>query len=388
MVDKTGETKVFEMAMKFVADVFSKPAILQPRWSHYDLYPAFSVWDYQISTNKKQPGYLFIKKVDKKGFGFYTTKWLPAGPSLGIDSISIRTAPLYKTKKQYHIVSYESKTGNLDTSVQQADASGRLSFFYQQSETETGIYEDADSASFIFLDYTTGDKKRYLHNHQTENLSLRLFNRGNTKYLPGNITVTLSTKDSSIKLKKNIAEVAITPDQRIVDVPSFTIVSNKNPPLHAEPPQVKFNVTIQNGKQIFTDDFIVPVSYDSPLLDSIKTDDQLAIRNRSYGTGNGNGIAEAGENIMLYSGTNRLRLYTEDKWILSDEEKLEDEMLPARWPDGYTLSSVIKISPDCPDGHTIEFYASYETKTFNPIERKTTWGKVKLTIHNNRSEKK
>ena len=184
-----------------------------------------------------------------------------------------------------------------------------------------------------------------------------------------------------------MAEVNIRPGQRIVDIPSFTIVSNKKPPLHAEPPQVKFYVTIQHGKQIFRDDFIVPVLYESPWLDSLQIDDQLAIRDRAYGTGNGNGIAEAGENIMLYSGTHRLRVYTEDKWVLPDEERLADEMIPARWPDGFTLSSVIKISPDCPDGHTIELYASYETKTFNPIERKTTWGKVKLAIHNNRAEK-
>jgi hypothetical protein len=130
------------------------------------------------------------------------------------------------------------------------------------------------------------------------------------------------------------------------------------------------------------------VLYESTLFDSIQVDDQFAVRDRAWGSGNGNGIAEAGENIMLYSGTHRLRLYTEDKWVIADEEQLADEMIPARWPDGYTLSSVIKISPDCPDGHTVEFYASYETKAFNPIERKTSWGKVKLTIHNNSSAKK
>lgn len=383
-VDDPGETKVFEMAMKFIADAFLHPTVRKPRWSHYDLYPDFTTWGYSIKTNKKEPGFLYLKNVDKTGFGFYTHQWLPGGPALAIDSISITTAPVYKAGKQYNITSYESKTGRIDTHRQQADMNGRLSFFYKEAATETGIYDDTGGASFIVLDHNTAHHNNYLHSGQPEKLSLRLFNRGNIKYSHGKIKVTLSTTDSSTWFKKNSHEILLKKDQRIIDIPAFDIVCIKKPPLHAEPPQVRFIATIQSGKQVFTDDLKVTVLYESPLFDSIKVDDHLAARDRAYGTGNGNGIADAGENIMLYSGNHRLRLYTEDKWVLTNEEKLVDEMIPARWPDGFTLSSIVKISPDCPDGHTIEFYASYETKLFNPIERKTTWGKVKLTIHNKR----
>jgi enterochelin esterase-like enzyme len=388
MVDKTGETKVFEMAMKFVTSAFSKPAVLNSRWSHYDLYPAFSAWNYHFQANKKEPGYLFIKNVDKNGFGFYTRKWLPDGPPLAVDSIFVTTSQLYTPGKIYNILYYETKTGKLKITRQEANANGSLMFSYGSGETETGIYDNKDSASFVFLDYTTNKKSRYLHNRQTGILSLRLLNRGNAIYPTGKIKVTLSTADSGITIKKNSLETFIKAGQHIVNIPAFIIVSNKKAPLHAEPSQVKFKLHIQNGKQSFSDDFIVPVLYEAPLLDSIQVDDQVAIRATSYGKGNSNNMADAGENIMLYSGTHRLRLYTEDKWVLNNEETLADEMIPARWPDGYTLSSIIKISPDCPDGHVIDFYASFETKTFNPIERKTSWGKVKLTIHNNGSVKK
>jgi hypothetical protein len=388
MVDKTGETKVFEMAMKFVTNSFSKAPVPGSRFSHYDLYPAFSIWGYNVKTNKKEPGYIFIKNADKKGFGLYTNKWLPDGLSLAIDSISITTPPLYTADKTYNILRYETKTGKLNTTTQQANKDKTLSFFYNTGETETGIFENTDSPSFVFLDYTANNKSRYLHNHQTGSISLRLLNRGNAIYPTGKIKVTLSTTDNGIIIKKNTAEAIIKAGQHIVNIPAFTIASNKKAPIHAEPPQVKFKLHIQNGKHSFSDDFTVPILYEMPLLDSIQVDDQIAIRVRSYGTGNSNGIADVGENIMLYSGRHRLRLYTEDKWVLNNEEKLVDEMIPARWPDGYTLSSIIKISPDCPDGHVIEFYASFETKTFNPIERKTSWGKVKLTIHNNGSAKK
>ncbi|HAH22245.1 MAG TPA: hypothetical protein DCL77_00475, partial [Prolixibacteraceae bacterium] len=59
---------------------------------------------------------------------------------------------------------------------------------------------------------------------------------------------------------------------------------------------------------------------------------------------------------------------------------LVDEILPAFWPDGYTLSSVVKIADNCPSGHIIEFLAHYETKTFMPIHREVKWGKVKIIV--------
>jgi enterochelin esterase-like enzyme len=388
MVDKTGETKVFEMAMQFVTGTFSKTATSPSRWSHYELYPGFSLWGYDFKTNKKTPGYLFVKCVDKNGFGIYTNKWLPDGPSLTVDSILVRTAALYTPGKTYNIFQYETKTGKITNTTRQADANGALSLFYTGGETETGIYENKDSSSFVFLDYTANKKNRYMDNQQTGTLSLRILNRGNTIYPTGKIKVTLSTTDPAIIIKNKVAETGIKAGQRIVSLPSFTIASNKKAPQHGEPSQVKFKLRIQTGKQVFSDDFTVPVLYDMPFFDSVLVDDQVAIKDRPYGTGNSNSVAEAGENIMLYTGTHRLRLYTEDKWILNNEEKLADEIIPARWPDGYTLSSIIKISPGCPDGHVVECYASYETKTFNPIERKTTWGKIKLTILNKGSAKK
>ena len=381
MVDNAGETKVFEMAMRFVTGTFNKPIPGKPRWSHYDLYPEFSVWDYQVISNKKSPGYIFLKNADKSGFGLYSHQWLPDGPSMAIDSIAVLTAPVYEAGKTYHIVTYNTKTGKTITGTQQADNNGRLSFFFSQTGIETGIYENVDPPSIIATGYTIANNKRHLQSNKPNSLSIKLFNRSKTTF-SSTISVTISASDSLVRITKNTATVTIPANSRVVTLPPFTIISNKKAPVHAEPPQAKFNLSIQSGKTTYTDDLVVPVIYDAPLFDSIQTDDGSAIREKALGRGNGNGIAEAGETILLYSGSHRLRLYTEDKWIIKEE--LTDEILPARWPDGFTVNSLITISPDCPDGHVIELYGSYETKAFNPIERKTTWGELKLTVHNKR----
>ena len=132
----------------------------------------------------------------------------------------------------------------------------------------------------------------------------------------------------------------------------------------------------------FEDEIVVPVFFDVPVFDNVQIDDGLPIRGSAFGTGNADGIASAGEKVMLYLDTARLRLYTDDPYVEASQERLIDEMIPARWPDGFTLSSVIKISDHCPDGYVIECLASYETKAYMPIERKVTWGKVRIKVEN------
>jgi pimeloyl-ACP methyl ester carboxylesterase len=96
--------------------------------------------------------------------------------------------------------------------------------------------------------------------------------------------------------------------------------------------------------------------------------------------GNADGLAAPGERVMLFKDQYPLRLYSNDPYIVSEEETLVDMILLGQWPDGFTHSSVVKISDDCPPGHVIVFLASYETKTFMPMYSEVIWGKVKLSI--------
>lgn len=388
VVDKPGEVKVFESAIHFVKAAFESRPDLPSRWTHTDLYPNFTLWNYSVKTNKNIPGYTSITNVDKAGFGVHQLKWFPDGPPLNTGPVQVITAPLYQPLKAYKIVTYTKKTGQVKESQQPADKNGRLSFSYNQQGIEAGIYDAQDEASFIVLGHTTNATTPVLYNDKKGTLSLKLFNRGNTDAQDGKIKILLSTTDSAVLFLTNGLEVKLKAKQRIFQSPPFSIFVNKKLPQHAEPPSLNIQVTIDYDNQRFRDRIIVPVLYDAPAIDSLQIDDGRRVRDRPFGTGNGNGVVEAGEKIMLYSGTHRLRLYADDKWVLNDESDLVDEMIPAIWPDGFTMSSVVQISPDCPDGHTIHFYGSFETKTFDPIERKTSWGSMKITVRNHKISNK
>jgi enterochelin esterase-like enzyme len=352
MVDLPGETRVFESALRFVTEN-SLP--LPATWSHYDLYPDFEIRDYKVESNLQQPGYLYFKRINKSGWGFHTYRWLPFGaPIAGVEAKMI-TAPVYQPGQQYQVVQYDLRTSTLRQQQLPADSSGRLTIT-QRGGMETGIYLEGDPSAWIALNHNL----QFLKNGQNEMLLL-LFNRGGEKDQIEELHLRIRTNDEAVVVSDSVVKINVQPHERLLQLPAVRIISRKQPPSDGAPFEVKLLLEIKAGNQVSEDEIIIPAWFNVPEFKDVR-------------------IEKNGESLQLYKDSSRLRLYTEDPWVASEEERLKDEILPARWPDGFTLSSVIKIKAGCPKGHIITFLASYETKTFNPIERKVRWGLVRIKI--------
>ncbi len=376
MVDLPGETKVFEMAVKFIAGSFETKSTPPLSFTHYDIYNDFDVWGYKVKSNKQEPGYITLRNANKQGFGIFTQRWLPSGPAIENVKIQVTTPPQYTPNSTYKVTT-SSKQGILKNSEIRSDASGTITIETDGSGHETGIYKASDPPFLTFLNYKTAENK-YLRVNQPEKLILTLFNRGGKLEDP--VRVSIWTSDSTVKFSDSIVILNHPGELPVLTLPAIALTSSKQPPMHAEPWEIKFYIHMSSGKYAWNDDFVVPVLFDVPYFKIIKIDDGIALRGKAMGQGNADGIADKNERILLYEGTNRLRIYTDDKYVIAHDERLTDEVIPAIWPDGYTLSSVIHISPDCPPGHEIECVASYETKTHNPIERMVIWGKVIIRV--------
>lgn len=380
MVDLPGETKVFEMAMSFISGNFKQPTNMPVNWTHYDLYDSFNVWGYRVESDKKEPGYIRLRHVDKNGFGIYTPRWLPLGPENETLKISITTPPIYKTGMEYEVIQVTRDSGIEVINKIKSDANGQLTIKTIGIGSEFGIYLKKDLPDAVFLKGLNNGKGKYLKANETNLLNLTLFNRGSDFRGNENLRIKVKTNDPDVKFLDTLVQVKVLKGQRIIALPGIKVECTKQQPLHAEPGEVKIYLEISSGKQNWKDDFVFPVYYDVPYFNQITTDDGKLVRDTIYGQGNGDGMVQPGEKILIYEGRNRLRLFTEDPYVIAADERLADEIIPARWPDGYTLSSVVHISSDCPVGHEIEFLASYETKEFNPIERKVHWGKIKVIV--------
>jgi len=381
MVDKPGETEVFESAIKFVDDTFKKGMQPAENWTHFDLYQNFVVRGYSVESDKREPGFIMLKNVDVNGFGIYTRRWLPNGPSIRNLHLKVTTPPIYEPNSIYETVKRNNSSSGIIATDVSSDSAGRLTFEFDSQGNAVGIFRKGYGSEYVALDYSAGNQSRFLQADKQNALTIRLFNRGGENVLPQHIRVKVSSMDSTVSVINSV--INATASGRIVTLPALKVSCSKTPPQHAEPSEVKFKLTVYADGNISTDEIIVPVKFNVPFFRNISIDDGVAVREKSFGKGNGNGSADAGENILVYQDKNRLRLYVEDPWVINEDERLNDEVIPAFWPDGYTLSSIIHIAPDCPDGHRIECMASYETKSYNPIERKVTWGKVRITVHKN-----
>lgn len=390
MIDEPGETKRFEMAMRFIDSCFALQPIIPHRWSHLDLYGNFNVWDYHVTSAKNKPGWIYLRNVDKHGFDLSSAKWLPVGPAMEIDSLRLQTAPLYPPGKRMNIIGYNKQKKILSDTTLVVDRGGRLSFFYQpfKDPVSIGIYNEEDDPSLVCIGYEIDKGNSILHSPGKQQIAFSFFNRGALPKQTRKITVQFFTNDPDVQLSKKELTLLLTPKSRIIKTNPVTITSKKSPPPHAEPSELRLSISFSgysgNKDQADEDEVVIPVVYEAPLFDNVQIDDHRIVRDSAFGNGNGNGIAEPGEKIMVYSKNNRLRLYTDDPWVIKEKEQLTDEVLPSKWSDGFTLSSVIAISPNCPDGHVITLYGYYETKTFDPIERKLHWGKLVLKVKNNK----
>jgi len=304
------------------------------------------------------------------------------------------TASVYKPDAEYHISSFNIKVSKLETKQLTADHDGRLHFELKDG-TEIGIFGNGLSAGFKVLDYHLQEGKKLIRVNGKNEVVINLLNGEGTLARECTLKVTISCPDTSFYIENASQQLSLQKGQYLIHTMPFKIVSDKVPPIDGSPEYLRLKVVMEVGKQSLEDFIIVPVFFDTPYFSDINIDDGYkkiikkeentgelqGITIDSEGTGNGNGLASAGEKILLSVDGHRLRLYTDDKYVVANEEQLKDEVIPAVWPDGYTLCSLIKIADDCPDGHVIEFIGHYETKTFMPIYRQVKWGKVKLTVN-------
>lgn len=392
-VDNPGETKVFESAMRFISDRFEKPVPLNPTWSHYDLCPDFTLWGYSVKSNKNEPGFLFLRNVDAHGFGFYSKKWLPDGPAIKEISATISTAPVYEPNVVYEIRVYNLKEKHLTSRETTADQNGRLHIPLNGEGAEVGIAKKGQQPGFTAIGYQLSQNRKFLRTNKHDEISINIFKRAGAIQTKGKLNVTLSCADSSITISTPKQEINPEKTKNVFQTKPYKIFSNKIPPGDGSPEIYRIKVDINYDTLHYSKCILLPIFYDVPFFTNIKVDDGHAkggtvnvkevtktVADTIYGNGNGDRIVSAGEQIMLYQNGHRLRLFTDDPYVITEEEKLVDEVLPAVWPDGYTLSSVVKIADNCPSGHEIEFMAHYETKTHNPIHRIVKWGKVKIKV--------
>jgi hypothetical protein len=132
-----GMARTLGFHMKAFAEPLARPSL----WHHSDVYPTFEVWGYSVSTDRQVPGFTTLENVSKAGFRSSVREWLPAGRLLPATAVRISTDAVYKPDTHYRVTDVNVSTGEVKQIVSASNHLGRLQITLDGALHEIGISE-------------------------------------------------------------------------------------------------------------------------------------------------------------------------------------------------------------------------------------------------------
>jgi len=381
-----GMGEMFGFFMKTFENPPSKPL----KWDHIDAYPQFSVWDYSVSSDRSVPGFTVLENVDKRGFKSSVREFLPDGELLSFVNLSITTPPRYEENQSYTINDIDTRTLKSTQQTIQSDHAGRLTITVNGSDHQIGINKKSDPPNICIASVGIDNMNWATHKKDVA-FSIKLMNKGQS--IGKDVKATLSaTRNTATVLKGesgfgNIGINETTSGQKLfsfktdadsVEIERFKLTirdQNKNEwiefieiPLKKDLPEIK-NFEIADGK-IFT---VVKGGTNTETV--------------FLGKGNGDGIANPGESIVILVKDNdkywRTQLTGNDKFINANgvNNRISDNWTDFDHVGASAKYSVPLISGDCPHDHSVDFFAEYWTPQY-PYHIKKQ-GLIKIKIQGN-----
>lgn len=130
-----GIARTLDFHMRAFAGPLSQPSV----FSHADLYPDFTVWGWDVASDRRQPGFTLLENVSKTGFRSSVREWIPGGAAIPSVKLSIASPPLYRPGSAQAVTYVRLRDGKVRRATQKADARGRLTFELDGEPCEVGI---------------------------------------------------------------------------------------------------------------------------------------------------------------------------------------------------------------------------------------------------------
>lgn len=348
----------FDFHMKY----FRMPLARPEKWHHIDVYPDFSVWNYNVNTDRKIPGFTILDDVRREGFSIQTKQWLPDGPLAPNIAVQVLTDSIYSPNTRFELIKLNVSTRKIDRKSVTSDAKGRIQLQGTGQHSKIGLYRSGDPGHITMATYSLDKKMPGVGD--IVSLSPLLFNKGGAAV--DSVRMELIAQDEEVEVMDPAITIGKIAQGTLHEKTRFRIRSR-----HAELDRAKMKLMVSyNGKK---DQFLLEVPFYSPekTLTKFEIADgrniNLEVENQMrVGEGNGNGIANPGEWISIFTKSDLdslhdfgLQLFTEDPYVDMDSRRMLF-FARADWSGAQRLTSQVKIKPACPDGHEIAFYGIYE----------------------------
>jgi hypothetical protein len=124
-------------------DAFANPLPKPKVFAHADPYPNFSIWSWQVISNRRSPGVTQLENVSSRGFHSVVREWLPGGVVISDVKLTVTSPALYVPRTSHTVTYVHLADRKTRRALQRADAQGRLTFELDSGDYEVGIGTEA-----------------------------------------------------------------------------------------------------------------------------------------------------------------------------------------------------------------------------------------------------
>lgn len=352
----------------FLMNAFESPLPLPEQWDYIDIYPFFEVWDYKIETNRNRAGFTILENVNQNGFKIAVRNFLPDGELMPNVSVKVSTSPIYKKNQKYHITDVDLRNRIKKTYVASSDAEGRLSVKTNGSLHQIGISEYTGSPILCMAEFSI-DNMEWAETGKEIALSIEVLNKGVGK--AKGITGEIIALSDSLEIIEGMGKLPELPGLSIDKLKGKFKVKNNKPGVEI----AKFKLILKDEDGLeWEEEFELRFKDPVPeITDYIIADGrEMTVAEAAVdsfigivGAGNGDGIANPGETIVIlvkeggrYLRTNAYTLHpqinTENTNIrISDSWQEYDHI-----GGSYKYTKPV-ISSEKASGKDIWFYVEY-----------------------------
>ena len=344
-----GIAKTLMFHMRAFEAPLTRPAV----WNHIDVYPDFSVWGWNIATDRKEPGFTVLENVSPSGFRSCVREWVPAGRMLAGVQVGITTPSSYKPGQELPVNVIRLRDGQLRHLRQKADAKGRLTVNLDGEEYEVGIGSAPNLALMGFAIEAAAWAT------DTEKVGVRVKFVNKSDQATPAMQLHWGTPNADIRLDSARAAIPPLRPGKTAEAPlTFTALDSTREivKLFALGDQIKLPLEIPTFPPADkTEDFRIADGRALPVYQRGQTVQQVTL-----GTGNGDGHADAGERIAILlpegDAYRAAELFTNDE-CLDLTKRLSDNWGGYDHVGASAKISLPLIRSNCGSGHLIRALA-------------------------------
>ncbi len=367
---------------------FGKSNALPYSWNHVN--PSFSSFEtsgYSFGVVRPEPALTILENVSQKQIKILARDFIPDGPLVRNEKISVLTPAVYSPDSVYSLVSYNLSKEQFEFKRIRATAEGRLSFGLDGGGHLVGINgQGPGSTPKLNMVFDHNQENFYFESGVPYSLNFKLVNTGENE--ARNIEITASSSHSFFAIDSNKVKVERITGGNYIALNnqfrfSFTQY-NDSIPAGSILFEIKADGTVLDTARIMV--FPTPKSsraakedviiLDGRSVDSIPVYRQgpnvIEMRTLAGGEGNGNGVPEPGEKFLVYIrlpkgiGPNDTNTFHR-AYLVNHQQNpyVTVEALNYEWKSrqagATSVASIISLSRDMPRDHQPDLWLRVES---------------------------